>query len=93
MPSPAPCSPKVTSRHESRDRSFSSSHFVILIDGDKDLRERDVLLGVEIIDEVLVREHLIADDDALARENATEIAMPQRLGPERSGCVRLDSSA
>ena len=53
------------------------AHLVILIDRDKDLRKRDVLSGVEIEDEILVREHLVIDQDPLAREDAAEVAVLQ----------------
>ena len=50
---------------------------VIIIDGEVDLREGDVFLGVEIVGEVLVGEHLLPEHDALARIDPAERPGPQ----------------
>ena len=61
------------------------THFVLFVDGDKDLRKGDVLSRVEVEDQFLVREHLVVDQDSLSGENAAQHLHSSRPGPARSG--------
>ncbi|MGZ4716434.1 MAG: hypothetical protein ACXWCB_06995 [Acidimicrobiales bacterium] len=45
---------------------------------DKDFRKRNVLFGVEILRQLLVAEHLVADQNSLTGINSTEAATHQR---------------
>ena len=51
---------------------------VVLVDGEVDVRNGDVLLRVEIRDEFLVRQHALAGDDALPFVEPPEAAAPER---------------
>ena len=51
---------------------------VVGVDREIDLRERDILLGIEVVGEVLVREDLLAEDEPLARIDPAEFARTQR---------------
>src|SRR5262249_5392662 len=50
---------------------------------DEDFWERDVFLCIEILRQFLIAEHLIADQNALARINSTKPAAHQRSSAHR----------
>jgi hypothetical protein len=74
-------SPKVTSSALSRVRERSScTSSASFCHPDEDLRKRNVLLGVEILRQLLIAEHLVADQNSLARINSAEPAAHQAVG-------------
>ena len=48
------------------------AHLVVLVDGEENLRDGDVFLGVEVRDEFLVGQHALADDHALPLVHASQ---------------------
>jgi len=46
---------------------------LVVLELDVDIRERDVLLRIEVVNEVLVREDLLAQHDPLARVHTAEV--------------------
>ncbi len=73
------------------ERTFARSrtlqfHFVrVLVHPHENLRERDVLLGVEIGREILEGEHVIADQDALPGIDPAKAAAGQRPAADGDG--------
>ena len=60
-------------------------HFVgVSIHPHENLRQRNVFLGVEILRQLLIAEHLIADQNALARINPAKTAARQRPATHRN---------
>ena len=66
-----------------RTRALQVDFIGVAIDPDEDLRERDVLLGIEILRQLLITEHLIAHQNALARVNPAEPAARQGAAAHR----------
>src|SRR6266478_1565820 len=60
-----------------RSRAFQFHFIRFVVYADEDLWERNVLLGVEILFQFLIAEHLVAHQNALARINSTEAAAHQ----------------
>ena len=59
-------------------------HFIrVPVYTDENLRKRNVLLRVEILRELLIAEHLVANQNALARINSAEPATHQRPSAHR----------
>src|SRR5882724_3861719 len=60
-----------------RSRAFQFHFIRFLVHTDENLWKRNVLLGVEILCQLLVAEHLVAYQNALARINSAEAAAHQ----------------
>ena len=57
---------------------FFQRDFVVLVYAEINLRERDVLLRVEIIGEILISQHLLSEHNPLPGIDAAELAAGQR---------------
>src|SRR4029434_4379679 len=66
-----------------RSGAFHLHLLCIFAYADEDFWERDVFLRIEILRQLLIAEHLVADQNALARINSTKPAAHQRSPAHR----------
>ncbi|KAG0505173.1 MAG: hypothetical protein Udaeo_14980 [Candidatus Udaeobacter sp.] len=67
-----------TQRAFTRSRTLQLYLLCVLSYPDKDFRKRNVLFGIEILRQLLITEHLVADQNSLTGVNSTEPAAHQR---------------
>ena len=67
--------------------AFFQLDFVVFGHGDENVGERNVFLGVEIEDEVLMGQHLLVDHDALAGIDPAEFPRAQGAALDGNGMV------
>ena len=74
--------------HAGASADAGEFHFVFVVQFDEDLRGEDAFLCVEIVGDVLKREHLFVEHDALAGVDTAECAGQQRAPAHEDGALR-----